>query len=90
LGNLDSSANHVARAVLAYGFSCSLGLSHEFVSGAHHAFASIPIVEDASTGRGCAKSIPGDASLFAERLGPLQDCCVIDFCHLNASELATS
>ena len=68
MGNLDSSAYHLARAILAFGFSCSLGLSHEFVSGTHQAFASIPIVEDASTGRG-SKSIPSDASLFAERLG---------------------
>ena len=82
MGNLDSSAYHLARAILAFGFSCSLGLSHEFVSGTHQAFASIPIVEDASTGRG-SKSIPSDASLFAERLGALQDCCVIDFCHLD-------
>jgi hypothetical protein len=90
LRNLASSANHGARAVLAFGFSASLAVRHEFVSGTHQAFASIPIVEDASTWCGCAKSIPGDASLFAERLGPLQDCCVIDFCHPNAPGVATS
>jgi hypothetical protein len=67
LRNLASSANHGARAVLAFGFSASLAVRHEFVSGTHQAFASIPIVEDASTWCGCAKSIPGDASLFAER-----------------------
>src|ERR1700682_852819 len=82
LRNLDSSADHVARAVLAFSFCGSLGLSHEFVPGTHQAFASIPIVEDASTRRDCAKSIPGDASLFAERLGAPQDCCVINFCPL--------
>jgi hypothetical protein len=70
LRNLDSGADHVTLAVLAFGFSGSVGLSHEFVSGTHQAFASIPIVEDASTRRGCAKSIPGDASLFAELLWP--------------------
>jgi hypothetical protein len=90
LRNLASSADHGARAVLAFGFSASLAVSHEFVSGTHQAFASIPIVEDASTRRGYAKSIPGDASLFAERLGPLQDCCVIDFCHPDAPGVATS
>ena len=84
LRDLDSSADHVLAAVVASGFCGKIGLFHEFISGTHQAFASTPIVEDASTWCRRTQPIPGDAILLAKLLGAIHDRCVINFCHPHA------
>ena len=60
------------------------GLSNELISGAHEAFTAIPIVKDASRRRR-ANPIPSDTVIPTKLLGALQDGCVINANHLNAS-----
>src|SRR5258708_2772325 len=72
--------SRVIDGLLAYGF-CGFGLIDEFIPGTHQTFASVPIIEDASTRFLCAKPIPRDPSFLAKLLGALQDRRIINVFH---------